>query len=123
MKLKNLTMGADDRLSKFVKYVNDIDFESYKYAKGKYIQIKDDTGLLFYLSSFKPEMEDEIKKTITDLVTKYWKKFEDGLDFHAYDGDYFIETKQEPKNTHVFKIESMDDDFYCKFDSNFIVNL
>lgn len=121
MKLKNLTMGPDDRVSKFVKHVNDIDFDAYKYSKGKYIQVKDDHG--FYLSSFKPEMEDEIKKIIEDLVKKYWKKFEDGLDFHTYDGDYFIEIKQEPENTHVFEIEGLDDDFYCKFDSNFIVNL
>ena len=30
MKLKNLTMGKDDRLSKFVKYVNNINIDKYR---------------------------------------------------------------------------------------------
>lgn len=121
MKLKKLAVGTDDRLKKFISYVNDINFDDYKYAKGKYIQVKDDNG--FYISLFKTDMEEEIKETITNLVQKYWKNFESGIDFHTYDGNYFIEIEKEPDNTYFFTIESADDDFYCKFNSNFIVNL
>jgi len=119
MKLKNLTATTEDRLTKFESYVNNINFDKYKYY-GKHIVIDDNE---FHLTSFRPEMEEKIKNTIIQLVKKYWKDFEAGIDFHKYEDDYFIEIKQEPKNTYVFTIESLDDDFYCKFNSNFIVNL
>lgn len=122
MKLKNLAVGPDDRLSKFINYVNNINFDNNRY-KEKIIIINDGN---FYISAFNvntPEREKEIKDTIIDFVKKYWKNFESGIDFHRYDGDYFIEIKNEPGNTYFFTIESMDDDFYCKFNSDFIVNL
>jgi len=120
MKLKNLTTGIEDRLSKFEDYVNNINLDDYKYH-GKYIVINEDG---FHLTSSKPKMEEKIKSTIIELVKKYWKDFESGIDFHRYDGDYFVEIKQESNNKYVFIIESLDDDYiYCKFDSNFIVNL
>lgn len=121
MKLKKLTLNADDRLSKFIEYMNNITFDEYG-SKEKYIVNIDKNGC--YINSFKPELEKDIKNKIIELVTKYWKDFEAGIDFHKYDNnEYFIEIKQEPGNIYVFTIESLDDDFYCKFNSNFIVNL
>jgi len=120
MKLKNLTATTEDRLSRFVDFINNINFDNYKY-KSKYIQVKDDHG--FYLSSHNPEMEEKIRDTIINLVKKYWKDFEAGIDFHRYDGDYLVEIVTESENKYNFVIEGLDDDFYCKFDSDFIVNL
>jgi hypothetical protein len=121
MKLKNLTATTEDRLKRFDEYVNTIDFDKNTY-KSKYLIYKDENG--FYLNSSDEQKEDDVKTTIINLVNKYWKEFESGIDLHRYDEDYFIEIKQESDNTYIFIIESLDDDnIYCKFDSNFIVNL
>lgn len=120
MKLKNLTATTKDRLQRFVEYVNNMNFAENTY-KSKYLMYNDEHG--FNLSSA-DEKEDIVKKTIVELVKKYWKEFESGIDFHRYDGDYFIEIKQESGNKYIFIIESLDDNnIYCKFDTNFIVNL
>lgn len=119
MKLKNLTNNVGDSLSKLIDYINNINFDSYKY-NGNYIKI-DENG--FYINSFKPEFEQDIKKIIIDFIKKYWKDFESGIDFHRYDGNYFIEVKQQQGNTYNFTIESLDDEFYCKFNSEFVTNL
>lgn len=118
MKLKNLT-NTDDKLQKFTEYVNNINLDECKY-RTKYIQLEN-SG--FKLNNFNPEVEKDIKRTVTELVNRYWKNFESGIDFHRYDGNYFVEIKQESDNKCNFVIEALDDDFYCCFNSDFIGNL
>ena len=117
MKLKNLT--NDNKLQKFTEYINNVNLDECKY-KNKYIQLRNEG---FKLDCFNPEIENNIKETIVELAKKYWKDFDSGIDFHRYDGNYFIEIKQESDNNSNFIIEALDDDFYCKFDNNFIGKL
>lgn len=121
MKLKSLT-HIDNRLEKFNKYIDSIDFDSHRH-KGKDIFYKNNNG--FYAQADEIITSDQLKMVIKVLMEKYWKDFESGIEFHKYDENWFIEVKQkkDDKNVWEFIAETMDDSIYFKFDTNFIVNL
>lgn len=122
MKLKTLTT-LDDRLKKFNKFIDDMDFSKFRH-RGKelfYGDCKDS----FCVTCDEIVDDNMIKVIIKNLVNKYWKNFESGIDFHTYDENWFIEIKQKKDDSNVweFMVESLDESVFFKFNTNFIVNL
>ena len=127
MKLKSLT-AIDDRLKKFNQYIDNIDFTKARYGgkNSKDIFFGNYKTENIYLFCDESVDENSLKDILKDIVKKWWKDFESGIEFHTYMGDeYFIEIKQKKDESNVweFIVESMDDTIYFKFNTNFVVNL
>jgi len=119
MKLKEL-VTVDNILKKFIGLIEKTDFNQYRINKKELYYGDCNKDFCIYCNE---TINDKKLKTVIKLyVTKYWKNFEAQIDFHKYDGDYFIEVRQNTndKNIWEFVLEATDDTLYLKFDTNFI---
>ena len=125
MKLKNLTQNGD-RLKKVLDYMEKMDFNMGIYKNSKYMFYGDYKNDNFYLHIDDNTNEETVRNTLIEIVKKWWRDFESGIELHSYMGDeYFIEIRQEKddKNVWEFIVEAMDESVYFKFNTNFVVNL
>ncbi len=123
MKLKNVIEDTD-KLKKFDEYIDNLDFSESKFYKNSiHFGIYDKDNI--YIECEEGTDETRIKSVIKEFTNKYWKNFESGIEFHKYDGNYFIEIRPKKNENTVweFIIESLDDMMYVKFNTNFIRNL
>ena len=121
MKLKSIATTTDDRLKKLNKYIDDMNFEDTK----NYVDFGDYGTDAINIHIENKNDADSVKTSVKSLISKYWNNFESEIDFHRYDGNYFVEIRPKKDESGIweFIVESMDDTLYFKFNTNFVVNL